>query len=174
MRSKFQSKSRRPMSLLSQGEEGKFSLPPLFLFFLVSESIGWGPPILGMTICFTHSADLNANLETPSQAHPEMTFSQKSGYPVKHSSWRVKLTITATVEQRSEQEEDGQEMLSECWGRTQPKRVYRIPWAGWVLVWVKWKPLEDFEWGNFMIWFTFSKYPSVECLLARWWGRGVT
>ena len=64
----FQSESKDwkwPMSQLKQ-VGGVFSYSA-FLFYLGLQLIGWGPPTLGRTTCFTQSTDSNVNL---TQKHP--------------------------------------------------------------------------------------------------------
>ena len=69
-----QRQSVRTESLLFRGGSA-------FLFYSGLQLIGQGPPILGRTICFTQSTDLNSNLTKNTLTDtPRILFDQISGY----------------------------------------------------------------------------------------------
>ena len=69
----FQSKSeggKTPIPSLKAVRQDEFFLTrgrTVFLFYLVIQQIGWGPPTLGRAICFTQSSEWNVN---PMKKHP--------------------------------------------------------------------------------------------------------
>lgn len=76
----------------------KFSLQPLFYnsSFFCLYVLFWPPTYIGEghLLYLVYQFKCSSHPETPSQRHPEIMFSQISGYPVTQSNWYIQLTIT--------------------------------------------------------------------------------